>query len=417
MTVRYEQAAWSWTQHLRAGGTTPWAEWGTSDRGADAEVPTGWSPPGAAQLELVRLLAARSSPGPRFAALADLALGRSGPGRGLAQQPLSWPDEPGVRRFGAPPTDPAAVPVEELVRAGVGTLTELCLTTTRVPDRRTSLRRLPLTRTPAFELAGAPVTTSVVRRALGAAGHAEGGRAPRVVLLAEPFDRALAQVWSTRVQGGAAVRWQGFVRRWSARGELPPSAALGAIARTWADRVGREQVHVVAAPGSFEAAGAAAAAVLGVGLAPRRRPLPPRWQDLTPAAVDVVRRVNTVLDVRVGEDRHAEALRSLVPAVASCGPAGRTLTVPDAFRDWARRRAERIVEELTAGGYPVHGRLEQLVPGFEAKPTHPRIEDTLDVVLTGCLALGIRADGSGNPPKDPEDTQDTQDTQDRSTDR
>jgi hypothetical protein len=403
VTARYEQAVWSWSQHLRRAGTTPWAEWVASGAGGNAVVPADWAAPGAAQLELFRRLAERhaSAPGAwtEFSPLADLVLSRSGPGRGLAQQPLTWPHPPAVRRFGAPPTDPADVPVEELVRAGVGALTELCLAAGGVPSGRTSRRRLPLTRTPAFQLAGAPVTTSAVRGALAVAGHAEGGRSPRVVLLAEPLDRALAQVWSARVQQGAAVRWTGFVQRWSARRELPPSVDLPTLARTWADRVGPQQVHVVVAPTSSTAATATVAGILGLGPGRRRqglgRGLQPRWHELTPAAVDVVRRVNTVLDVRVGEGRHAEVLRSLVPAVASGPTGGPGLTVPEPSQDWVRRRAEEMAEELTAGGYPVHGSPAGLVPAFQGVPTHPRRRDVLEVVVTACLALAGRADASG----------------------
>ena len=96
-----------------------------------ATVPRGWSVPGAAQLERVRRLALVSQlDGATFTRLADVVLHRSAPGRGLAQQPLSWPVREGApRRFGAPPTDPSAVPVDELVRVAVGTLTELLLIT------------------------------------------------------------------------------------------------------------------------------------------------------------------------------------------------------------------------------------------------------------------------------------------------
>ena len=127
--------------------------------------------------------------------------------------------------------DPSDVPIDELVRVAVGALTELLLV--HRPSTRLGAAPSRFTRTPAFALAGAPVTTSVVRRKLGAAGHAEGGRSPEVVLLAEPFDLALAQVWSARVQRGAPVRWSGFVGRWANRGAAPVGR-LPALARQWA---------------------------------------------------------------------------------------------------------------------------------------------------------------------------------------
>lgn len=389
----YREAARSWTEHLRAGGTTPWAGWSAGHH--EATVPDGWTVPGAAQLELVRRLATRGRlHGDAFTRVADVVLGRSGPGRGLAQQPLSWPATPGSRRFGAPPVDPADVPEEELVRLGVGALTDLLLAADgeATSPATTSLRRWPLTRTPAFVVTGAPVTTSAVRRALGAAGHAEGGRSPRVLLVAAPLDESLAQVWSARVQRGAPVRWPGFVQRWSGRRDLPPAADLPTLARQWSHRVGPGSVHVVVSPGDPDTVARTAAGILGVGLSPARRPdardLVPRWRDLSPEAVDVVRRVNTVLGVRADVPRREAVLRGLVGGLVGAALPVAPLTVPEPFQDWARERAARLVEDLRAGGYPVHGRLDRLVPRFEGRPTHPRLEDVLDLVLDACLRSG-----------------------------
>lgn len=393
----YEQAAWSWTEHLRAGGRTTWTDWVASGKGADATVPAGWVVPAAAQLELLRRAALRSPDDPRLAGLADLVLARSGPGRGLAQQPLSWVGPREGRRFGAPAVDPSDVPVEELVRVGVGALTELLLRSPARPAAAPTPRRRRFTGTPAFALAGAPVTTSVVRRGLAVAGHVEGGRSPEVVLLAEPFDRTLAQVWSARVQRGAPVRWPGFVRRWSGRPELPPSADLPALARTWAEQVGPARVHVVVAPAGPDPAVRAVAGLLGLDerAGRRRGPAPePRWKDLSAAAVDVLRRVNAVLNVRAPEPTRGPVVRALVAALSGepddlTGPA---LTVPDPFRSWALDRARAQAEAIRAGGYPVHGDLDRIVPRIEGLPTRPRDSDVLRVVLDACLGhLGTDA--------------------------
>lgn len=398
MTSR-ERVAWSWTEQLRSGGSTPWSAWLAEEHADQAVAPVGWSPAGAAQLELVRRLAAAAGDrptGPAFTRLADLVLSRSGPGRGLAEQPLAWPGggevAPG-RRFGAPPVDPADVPVDELVRLAVGTLTELLLAGPPLPEPAVPRRRL-LTRTPAFRLAGAPVTTSVVRRELGGSGHVEGGRSPRVLLLAEPLDVALAQVWSARVQRGAAVRWRGFVQRWAGRRDLPPSADLPALARHWAGRVGPDRVHVVAATGSPAGPTGTAAEVLGLPLRPGTRPpAPARCRDLPPAAVDVARRVNGVLGVRTDTQRRAEVVRALVDALDVAGSGAvrtRGLTVPADHRDWCADRAEQVTDDLRAGGYPVHGRLEDLVPRFEGLATHPPRAEVLAVALAACLRLASR---------------------------
>lgn len=437
-TVSYEQAVWSWHRHLASGGSTPWREWVGRGPTADAgrwppaaervSVPEGWSPPGAAQLELVRRVAARGElAGEDMHALAELVTGRSGPGRGLGQQPLSWPgDWSGGHRTGAPPVDPAEVPDEELVRVGAGALTELLLAAPASPEPPAApespgpselepktgreLRGVPRLRPvapwhgrPAFQLAGAPITTSAVRRALAAAGHVEGGRKPQVVLLAEPFDRALAQVWSARVQQGAAVRWHGFVRRLTGSRDLPPSVDLPVLARRWADRVGPGGAHLVVAAAGGSAATTTVAEILGIDRR-RDRPtghaghLPTGPLDLSPAAVDVTRRVNAVLGVRVPEERHAVVLARLVQLVAAgdcatgpgSGPAA-GLTVPAFAQDWARERAEQMLRELTDGGYPVHGSAAGVLPRAGARPgagprvpAHPRRAEALEVV-TACL--------------------------------
>lgn len=376
----YGDAVWSWTQHVRAGGSTPWTAWTTADQPA----PAGWTVPGAAQLELVRRLAQRGSlEAALFTRLADLVLTRSGPGRGLAQQPLSWPGTAGS--FGAPPTDPADVPPDELLRVGVGAIAELLLASP-APEGGTSVRRRLLSRTPAFELAGAPVTLAAVRRTLARAGHVEGGRDPRAVVVVEPVDRALFQAWSARVQAGAAVRWRGFAHRWAGRDALPPSADVCAQAGHWAERVGAERVHlVVATPAT---AATQVAAVLGLGLRPTRRIAgEPAVLALAPAAVDVLRRVNAVLDVRAPESARAAARRTLATTLGS--EPGGPLTVPPPLRDWARERSERAVAELTSAGYPVHGRLADALPTFQGPATHPRRADALDLVLDACLTLAL----------------------------
>ncbi|MDX6302779.1 MAG: hypothetical protein QOF53_3993 [Nocardioidaceae bacterium] len=384
--MSYQQAVWAWNQHLRAGGVTPWREWlRTRPEGGgtdDPHVPAAWVPPGAAQLEFVRLAALLGAHDPRFVRLADLATGRSGPGRGLAQQPLWWPPDVPGRRFGAPPVDPSQVPAEELVRVGVGALVELLLAVPEPPPRVRRRSRTARWRS-GYVVEGAPVTRSALRRSLAEQGYAEGGRRPRVLLAVEPFDDLLAQVWSARVQRGAAVRWHGFVRRWAGRAALPPAADLPALARSWADRVGVDRVHVlVGADSSFDPA----AAVRPAGRREEGVAGPePEVRDLSPAAVDVLRRVNAVLSVRVAPERQRSVLPGLVDDLARVAPPGPGLTVPPPFQDWARSRAERIADELRSGDYPVHGSLEGILPRVAGLRTHPSRQDALAVVLAACL--------------------------------
>ncbi len=386
MTAGLREAGWGWADHLRSGGTTPWLRWldqqpdlagaeagaGTADRGRL---------PGAAQLELVRRLAARSAApagGPAFAALADLALARSGPGRGPARLPLLWPPETAGRRHGPPPTDPARVPPEELVRLGVGLLAELLLRSGRpdaAPPGRARHRR-PWHKS--FHVAGAPVTVAQVRAGLAAAGHVQGGRRPEVVVLAEPLDAVVAQVWSRRVQDGDPVRWATFLRRWARRDAVPPAADLADTARFWADRAGPSRVHVVTGPRLRRTA----VEVLGLATAepPAAAPLAPR--SLSPEAVDLLRRLNRVLGVRAAEDERGDHLRratALLPVTPEP-----VLAVPPRFRGWLDEHAAAVTDAIRAGGYAVHGDLARIAPRHDGA-THPRRPDVLALVLDTCL--------------------------------
>lgn len=392
----FDRAVWSWSEHLRHGGSREWSGWEAPEPGAVAPPP-GWSPSGAAQLELVRRLAAHATlTGPAFTALADLVLDRSGPGRGLAQQPLSWPahaESVSGSSVGPPPVDPVDVPVEELVRLGAGALTELVLTH---PDRSapmTRVRRRPFTRTPAFRLDGAPVSTAAVRQALGASGHGEGGRSPVVVLVAEPVDLALVQVWSARVQRGSPVRWHGLLDRCASHDVLPVPVDVGALARAWATRVGPDRVQVVVAPGDAAHAAGMAAEAIGVDLSVGSRGLfsvlgevllARAVDDLPPASVEAGRQVNALLGVRAEGERRADAVRALV-AVLPGGRRGRRLTVPQRHHAWVLARAERMAEELLDGGYPVRGRVADLVPDMAGRPSRPRTPAVLEALLTACL--------------------------------
>jgi hypothetical protein len=371
--------------------------------GSDAAVPDGWMPPGAAQLEVIRRAVAvtgKALP----TEYVDLVLARSGPARGLAILPLGWPGTAEARPFGPPRTDPADVPDAELIRVGVGALTDLLLRGTFADEADWRVRRRPLSTGPAFGLAGGPVTTSAVRRALAVQGHIEGGRPSRVALLVRPFDAALLEVWSARVQRGTPARWRGFVARAAHR--LPQSVDFAGLARTWADRIGPEAVRVVVAPA--DPVDAARLVTAALCLPSRRsrsvRPTaPPPLVSLPAAAVDVVRRVNAVLAVKAAGAERTGAVRRLSVLLrdAHARVPGRQagLTVPQAFQDWAQTQAERLTDDLRRRGYPVHGDLERVVPAFDDVPTRPDRATVLRLVLEAGVGL---AASRGQPPTEEE---------------
>ena len=373
----------TWVAHLRSGGTTPWATW---VRSPSSEAEHVGPVPGAAQLEVVRRLAeARPAGMDRavFAALADRALHRSGVGRGQQDLPLLVPGNPRNGSVGAPPTDPADVPVEELLRVAVGLLADLLIAAGPLPAPAPPRRRL-LTRR-RFHLAGAPVTVDATRASLERAGAVEGGWSPEVLLVARPLDVHLAEVWTTRVQHGAPVRWSTFAGRWARRDQLPPSADLQRIAEHWAPRVGPSRVHVLVDPTPADAA-----RILGLRpVAEQRDGL--EVHDLAPSATDLLRRVNRSLNVRVRDDVREGLLRRARAVLPRQDP--QPLALPEQWRDWAERRAREVADALRAGGYPVHGDLAGIAPRHVGAAA-PRRSEVLSSALQACLTLAaVPAEG------------------------
>ncbi|MGH3444558.1 MAG: hypothetical protein ACRDPB_04210, partial [Nocardioidaceae bacterium] len=110
------------------------------------------------------------------------------------------------------------------------------------------------------------------------------------------------------------------------------------------------------------------------------------------AQVDLVRRVNAVLAVRTGPERAAQLRTLLVDLVARLPRSAAPLTVPPRFQPWARARALRMAEQLRAGGYVVHGDLEDgVVPRFAAVASRPSGSTVLTLVALACLDLAGRA--------------------------
>jgi hypothetical protein len=388
----------TWVAHLRSGGTTPWAVWVRSPGPvAEHSADHGGPVPGAAQLEVVRRLAeARPAEMDRavFAALADRALRRSGVGRGQQDLPLLVPGGAARGSVGAPPTDPADVPVEELLRVAVGLLADLLIAAGPLPAPTRPRRRLLARRR--FHLAGAPVTVEAARTSLAQAGAVEGGWSPEVLLVARPLDVHLAEVWTTRVQHGAPVRWSTFAGRWARRDVLPPSADLQRIAEHWAPRVGPSRVHVLVDPMPADVA-----KIIGLRHAPAERE-GLDVQDLAPSGTDLLRRLNRSLNVRVRDDVREGLLRRARTALPARPK--QPLALPEQWRDWAERRAREVADAMRAGGYPVHGDLAGIAPRHVGAAA-PRRSEVLSSALEACLTLAAAptppvtdaGDGRGRP--------------------
>jgi len=404
----------AWAEHLRGGGTTPWLTYApAAPVGATgAEEPL----PGAAQLEVVRRLAARRTPAAsgsptaadpdRFAALAGRVLAATGPGRGLPHLPVR-PHDPGsdaaAPRVGARPVDPARVPAEELVRVLTGVLPGLLVDApvlpapaagepTPRPSGAGRLRRLlPGGRSARpvagrFALMGPPAAVAAIRADLLAAGCREGGRGAVPLVLGLPLETMLTEAWAGRVRRGSATRWIRFTSKWSER--PPVSADLPALARHRARTAG-----AVGEPGPVLVLGADHPALrAGVASALGLPDLPPASSppaQLDAAGADLVRRLNRVAPLAVGAA--APAVTAATVARLARPGAAPALRAPEQLASRIATLGARLIEEVVGaaerGDYAVVGDPGVLGPVGGTRAAQPDVEVVLERALDLALTL------------------------------
>jgi hypothetical protein len=371
----------AWAARLRAGSTQTWTEFLDSGAAAPGSTSDTDALPGAAQLELVRRLA--GLPDLRaagdFDELADLVMTTAGPGRGLVDVPLPWPtrDHEQSAAVGTPPVAPEELPAEEVLRACTGVLVRLLAAEPREPLARASRPWRPWRR--GFTLLGAPTTVDLVRGALLARGLREGGARTTYVVLGGPLEELMAQRWSARVRAGAGLRWQRMWRLAATNDRVPPGIALPTIAAHLAEEFDPARVHVVLAEDAGTALGLVAE-VLGVSAGP----LDDRHD---PLATDLLRRVNPVLTLAVGEETRRSVVARVWPEIAG-GEGSGPLGVPAGQLGWATRTGERMAVALAGGRYAVHGDPALVVP--TRRPGVRRAPDP-DDVLAHALTVVARA--------------------------
>ncbi|QIG45312.1 hypothetical protein G5V58_23445 [Nocardioides anomalus] len=331
--------AWAWVAHLRAGGTTPWAAWETTDPAEESRFL-----PGAQQLELLRRLNAAGRPS---ATLVERVLTASAPGRGRPDLELVGVDE--ERRFGPPPVDPATLPDEELLRVATGLLAEDVLAADAPAAEPRPPRRLRVR----YQLAGDPWLAAAHTRALTADGRPPGGQGRAVHVLGCDVATMLAHTWGAGAFGPAAPSWPDFLARVRARRRLPERLDLpGAVARFEA-RPHTGRVGVVLDP-------AALPRLVGVR---RLAPAP----EVAVHATELARQVGTALSLHVVPAEQARLLTErLLPRLAR--EEGPRPVVPPEHRDWVEDAGFALRQRLLRARYPVVGDADAVLAQWSGYP-------------------------------------------------
>ncbi len=373
MTATSTSAAWTWVDHLRAGGSTPWAAW--LDAAADVDDPRRGDRllPGAQQLELLRRLNEAGTPS---AALVERVLVASAPGRGRQDLELLGAVEP--LAFGPRPIDPAILTADDLVRVAVGLVAEDVVAAGGPAAEREPVKaRRWRTR---YRLAGDPWLADAMRAELLAQGRPTGGRGAVVAVVGTDLATLLAHDWMTRCFTEGSVPWEEFCATLARRGRVPRRVDLASSAARWAERQGGpDLVRLVLDP-------AKVAKVVGV----RRLVVLP---DVSAVAAELARRTAGAVGLLVTPPRRAELLRTVLRPRLQEVP-GPPPVVPDAQREWVEEQAARILRRLRAGGYPVVGDLDGLQPRWPDLPAQP---PQPDAVLNLALDLLLRPATGGDP--------------------
>jgi hypothetical protein len=194
---------------------------------------------------------------------------------------------------------------------------------------------------------------AAVRAALLERGLREGGARTTYFVLGGPLEELMAQRWSARVRAGAGMRWQRMWRTAAANDRVPPGIAIPTLADHLVEAFTPSRVHVVLAPDA-----AAALQLVGEILGLSAGPVTDRHDSL---ATDLLRRVNPVLALAVGEEGRRQVVERVWPQIAAGEDSG-LLGAPESQLDWAVTAGERMAATLSGGRYAVHGDPALVVP-------------------------------------------------------
>jgi hypothetical protein len=370
MTAVSTAAAWTWVDHLRGGGATPWAAWLASAEGVEDPRQGDRLLPGAQQLELLRRLNEAGRPSPD---LVERVLVASAPGRGRQDLELLGAVEP--LAFGPPPIDPATLTADDLVRVAVGLIAEDVVAAGAPAAEPVRSRRWRMR----YRLVGDPWLADSMRAELVAQGRPPGGRGAVVAVVGSDLATMVSHAWLAGCFSDGGPTWADYCAAMAQRGRVPRRVDLAAAASRWAAHAGgAAHVRIVLDPSRV-------AKVVGV----RRLAVLP---EVAADAAELARRAAGAVGLLVTPPRRTELLRTVLrPRLLELS--GPPPVVPAPHRAWLDEQAGRIRRRLEAGGYPVVGDLDALRPRWPDLPAGPLQSDrvlnlALDLLLRPAVPAG-----------------------------
>ena len=314
------------------GSTTSWSQWAGE---AEPALPFF---PAAQQLESLRRVNLAAG-GRLDRAVADALLTDGITDRNRGDLPLSGEE---IAAFGPPAVDPATLPAADLLPVVVGPIARRLAAGGAEPEPR---RPLPFVR--GWRPAGDPWLVEHLTAAQRRSGRARPGR--RTLVLAADLPTMAVHTWAMHAVSGGRLNLLTWLRERITPTRVPASLDLAGLARRSAEQVGARHTTIA------------------LDTRPLRHLVAP---PLDQTAVEVARWVGRPLGVLAApERRRALLLHVLLPRATRAPRMAGAVTLPEPWHSRLTAYAETQRDALRAGGYPVLGSLDALLPAPAERPT------------------------------------------------
>ena len=225
-------------------------------------------------------------------------------------------------------------------------------------------------------------------------------REVHLVLTCRDLGRVLVSAWQEEIKNDRTWTWQEYIEavRDPARRATNPARGfwraqdLPAILATWDGVVPPERIHVVTVPPAGAPRGELlrrVGAVVGFDPAALTEEAPWDNSSLGVAGTEAIRRLNVNLGRSLNQRQHSHLVqKAIVPFLVTEGHDAR-YALPAEELAWVHALAQQHQDAVVAGGFPVSGDLDDLLPRPSSGARRPD-EFTTDEVLDAAL-LALQA--------------------------